>query len=124
MAKCDEGYLCEVCGEDVGSMVDSDLYLRYVIGQVDPEVLHTSPERHLRCNPTLAQYIIDERFKPVVCDGPFDKRELDPVYVSEQEQLITRGWQRLRDLAGSNLSIEIYPLPEVAERMQKNFGDG
>jgi len=23
MARCDEGYLCEVCGEDVGSITDS-----------------------------------------------------------------------------------------------------
>ena len=51
MAKCDEGYPCEVCGEDVEDITDSDLYLRYVIGLVDPETLHTSPERHLRCNP-------------------------------------------------------------------------
>ena len=50
MAKCDEGYLCEVCGDDVGAMTDSDLYLRYVIGMLDPEVLHTTRERHQRCN--------------------------------------------------------------------------
>ena len=40
MAKCDQGYLCEVCGHDVENMTDSDLYLRYVIGQLDPEMLH------------------------------------------------------------------------------------
>lgn len=123
MAKCDEGYLCEVCGEDVGSMVDSDLYLRYVIGRVDPEVLHTLPERHLRCCPALSQYIVDEKFKPVVCDGAFDKRTLDEAFVRDEQSLVTRGWHRLRELAGSDLAIKDYPLPEVIESMRREFGD-
>ena len=42
MAKCEEGYLCDVCGGDVAEITDSDLYLRYVIGEVDPETLHTT----------------------------------------------------------------------------------
>ncbi len=122
MAKCDEGYLCEVCGEDVGNMIDSDLYLRYVIGRLDPEVLHTSPERHLRCNPALAQYIIDDKFSPIVCEGPFDKRSLDPGFVSDQQSLVTRGWRRLRELAGSDLPIKDYPLPEVQQEMRRRYG--
>ena len=118
MAKCDEGYLCEVCGEDVGSITDSDLYLRYVIGTLDPEVLHTTPERHLRCNPSLAQYVVDERFEPVVVEGPFDKRTLDPTYVREREDLVTRGWRRLRELAKDHEGpITDYPLPEVVQRL-------
>ena len=64
MAKCDEGYLCDVCGQDVAELTDSDLYLRYVIGLLDPEVLHTTKERHIRCNPTLAQYIVADDFDP------------------------------------------------------------
>ena len=32
--------------------------MRYVIGQLDPEVLHTTRERHIRCNPVLAQFIV------------------------------------------------------------------
>ena len=39
MAKCEEGYLCDVCGKDVEQLTDSDLYLRYVIGMLDPETL-------------------------------------------------------------------------------------
>jgi hypothetical protein len=113
MAKCDEGYLCDVCGRDVADLVDSDLYLRYVIGQIDPEVLHTTRERHIRCNPVLAQFIVDATFSPMVIEGPFDKRSLDPAYVAERERLITRGYQRLRELAGLNLAIIEYPLPEV-----------
>lgn len=124
MAKCDEGYLCEVCGEDVASLVDSDLYLRYVIGMVDPEVLHTSKERHLRCNPALAQFIVDERFDPVVVEGDFDKRQLDPQFVREREELVTRGWRRLRELTRLDLPIIEYPLPEVAAKIRAKSGYG
>lgn len=122
MAKCDEGYLCEVCGRDVGNMVDSDLYLRYVIGRVDPEVLHTSPERHLRCNPALAQYVVHEKFPPLACDGAFDKRLLDAQFVEQEEQLVTRGWVRLRELAQSDLPIKEYPLAEVRKAMADKYG--
>src|SRR5207253_5771351 len=57
--KCDEGYVCEVCGRDVEPITDSDLYLRYVLGEVPLERLHLQRERHIRCNPALAQYIAD-----------------------------------------------------------------
>ena len=84
MAKCDEGYLCEVCGQDVADLTDSDLYLRYVIGMLDPESLHVSRERHIRCNPALAQFIFDDDFPPVTVEGAFDKRALDPGYVRQK----------------------------------------
>ena len=60
MARCDQGYLCDVCGGDVEAIVDSDLYLRYVMGEVDPLALPTMPERHIRCNPAIAQYVVDQ----------------------------------------------------------------
>jgi len=116
MAKCDEGYLCEVCGQDVASLTESDLYLRYVIGMLDPEVLHTTPERHIRCNPALAQYIVADAFEPVVVGGAFDKRSLDAAYVNERQQLVTRGWLRLREIIGLELPILEYPLPEILAR--------
>ncbi len=119
MAKCDEGYLCEVCGEDVAEFTDSDLYLRYIVGMLDPEVLHTTLERHIRCNPTLAQYIVADDFETVVVDGPFDKRMLDAQFVRQQERLLTRGWQRLKEVAGKELKIIDYPLPEVNEAIQR-----
>ncbi len=119
MAKCDEGYLCEVCGKDVATLTDSDLYLRYVVGLLDPEVLHTTPERHILCNPSLAQYIVAKDFQPVLIEGPFDKRTLDATYVDQQEQLLTRGWQRLNQVAGQELPIIEYPLPEVLETQKK-----
>lgn len=118
MAKCDEGYRCEVCGRDVDDITESDLYLRYVIGQVDPETLHTSPERHIRCNPTLAQFIVDEEFEVVEVAGGSGKQNLDPQYVGQQQALVTRGWQRLREISGSEIAIIDYPLPEVRSRYE------
>lgn len=119
MAKCEEGYLCEVCGGDVEGITESDLYLRYVIGMLDPEVLHTSRERHIRCNPTLAQFIVDDDFEPMFIDGPFDKRTLDAGYARQQETLVTRGYRRLKELsAGKEAAIIDYPLPEVRAKME------
>ena len=123
MAKCEEGYLCDVCGKDVEAITESALYLRYVIGWVDPETLHTTPERHLRCDPTLAQFIVDEDFPPVEAAGPFDKKNLDPAFVRQRELLVTRGYRRLKELARSQgLSILDYPLPEVRWRWQREQG--
>src|SRR4051794_16315625 len=62
MAKCDEGYRCEVCGRDVEAITESDLYLRYVLGEVPLELIHRLRERHITCNPALAQYIVDPDF--------------------------------------------------------------
>src|ERR1700741_4894095 len=109
MAKCDEGYLCDVCGQDVADLVDSDLYLRYIVGLLDPEVLPPTSERHIRCNPPLAQYIVADDFEPVVVEGSFDKRQLDAAFVRDRIQLVTRGWRRLKEVAGSGLSIIEYP---------------
>ena len=85
MAVCEQGYLCEVCGGDVAEITESDLYLRYVLGEVDPETLHACPERHIRCNPTLAQFIVAEGFAPVAVEGPFAKAGLDPAFVASEE---------------------------------------
>ena len=114
MAKCDEGYLCHVCGGDVEDVTDSDLYLRYVIGKIDPELLHAEPERHILCNPTLAQFIVHERFPPVRVEDEFGKHNLDAEYVKEQERLVTAGWLRLRELIEiEEMSILEFPLAEV-----------
>ncbi|WP_153557892.1 hypothetical protein [Roseimaritima sediminicola] len=120
--RCEQGYLCEVCGLDVSGIADSDLYLRYVIGELDPEVLHTSPERHLRCNPVLAQFIRHPDFEPVNVDGPFDRRQLDAQYVADREALVTRGFVRLLEIAatGGDRDVTEYPL---AEAIRKYRGD-
>lgn len=124
MAKCEEGYLCAVCGADVEEIFDSDLYLRYVVGLLDPETLHTTRERHIRCNPVLAQFIVHEDFEPVVVEGEFDKRLLDPAYVRERESLVTRGYRRLREVAHLELPIIDYPLPEVRARIEAKSRGG
>jgi len=125
MAKCEEGYLCDICGQDVAEITDSDLYLRFVIGMLDPEVLHTTRERHIRCNPALAQFIVDQSFAPVVVQGPLDKRQLDPQFVHEREMLVTRGYGRLQELRGvSGMPITEYPLPEVVAKLRTQAGEG
>ena len=119
--RCEQGYLCEICGQDVGEIAESDLYLRYVIGELDPEVLHTTRERHLRCNPALAQFIVDPAFEPVAMTGAFDKRQLDADFVREREALVTRGWRRLVEIhtLSRETPIQEYPLLEVRERLKK-----
>ena len=124
MAKCEEGYLCSVCGGDVEAITDSDLYLRFVIGMLDPETLHTSRERHIRCNPVLAQFIVDEAFEPVAVEGEFDKRRLDPNYVREQETLVTRGYRRLREPRTSTCRSSTTPCPKSASVWSGRRGGG
>lgn len=118
MALCEQGYLCDVCGREVETIDESDLYLRYVLGEVDPETLHVSRERHLRCNPTLAQFIVAEGFEPVVVEGFFAKSQLDPGFVTSEEARVTGAYLRLLELPGSGLPLTEYPPPEVRARWQ------
>lgn len=115
MAKCDEGYRCCVCGGDVARLTDSELYLRFVIGEVDPEVLHTSPERHIRCNPVLAQFIDHPDFEPITVEGDFSRERLDAEYASQRADLLTRGYARLIEIADGDADGDVtaYPLPEA-----------
>ena len=110
MAKCDEGYLCEVCGRDVATIPESDLYLRFVLGEVPLERLHLLPERHIACNPALSQYIVDTAFPPVTCGGPFGKQAMDLEYVRGEEVRVTRGWRRLQAIPTLGLAVPEYPL--------------
>ena len=57
-----------------------------------------------------AQFIVDPGFDPVVVEGPFDKRLLDPADVAAREDLLTRGWRRLQEVRGLGLPISDYPL--------------
>ena len=122
MAKCDEGYRCEVCGEDVTSILESDLYLRYVIGELDPEVLHTTAERHIRCNPVLAQFIRHQDFDAVVIEGDLSWARLDADFVEARTRLVTRGYERLREIAASDGDRDVtsYPLPEAIAKYRGN----
>ncbi|MCZ2342666.1 MAG: hypothetical protein LC104_12880 [Bacteroidales bacterium] len=110
MARCDEGYRCEVCGQDVEQITDSDLYLRYILDEIPLEFLHRAAERHIRCNPVLAQYIRHERFEPVTLEGPFGKQQFDPAFRVAEEQRVTQGWLRLQAIPRLGLSVAEYPL--------------
>ena len=110
MAKCDEGYRCEVCGRDVEAITESDLYLRFVLGEVPLEMLHRQRERHIACNPALAQYIADPAIGPIPCDGPFAKEHLDADFVLEEQARVTRGWRRLQAIPTLGLTLAEYPL--------------
>ncbi len=115
MARCDEGYRCEVCGRDVEAITDSDLYLRYVLGEVPLEQLHLQRERHIRCNPALAQFIVDAAFDSVICSNAFGKADLDPSYVEQEQKRVTRAWRRLQAIPSLGLSIAEYPLSVTAD---------
>ena len=110
--RCEVGSRCEVGGKGVGDIIDRHRCLRYVVGMLDPELLHLAPERHIRCNPVLAQFIVDENFKPVRVEGDFGKLLLDPEMVRQRERAVTLAWRRLADIQQSeNMSILDYPLP-------------
>ncbi len=96
-------------------LTDSELYLRYIIGEIDPEVLHTTPERHLRCVPALAQFIVDPGFARVSIGGDFDCRQLDREFVEQRCELVSRGYRRLAELEslGGDVDVTTYPLAEV-----------
>ena len=113
MVRCEQGYLCDVCGQDVEQISDSDLYLRYILGEVSPLALPNISERHIRCNPAMAQYIVDAAFSPVQCEGIFAKAQLDPAFVAAEEARVTRGWRRLQEIPALGIPITEYPLPEV-----------
>lgn len=119
MVACERGYLCDVCGEEVEQITESDLYLRYVLGEVHPLALPRTPERHVRCNPATAQYVVDPAFEPVKCEGIFAKELLDPAFVREEEQRVTRGWRRLQEIPRLGIAIPEYPLPEVLEKWRR-----
>ena len=119
MVACEQGYLCDVCGKDVEAITDSDLYLRYIMGEVSPLALPTMRERHIRCNPAMAQFIVDQRFQPVLCEGPFGKEHLDSAYVAAEEARVTKAWQRLQELPTLGLPLTEYPLPEVRATWRK-----
>lgn len=112
MARCEQGYLCEVCGNEVIDITDSDLYLRFILREVDARELLASPERHLRCNPTLTQFIVAEDFESIVVEGPFAKENLDPHDVQIREQRVTRAWDRLQQIPTMGIPISEYPLEE------------
>lgn len=123
MAPCDQGYLCDVCGEEVVSIRDSDLYLRFVTGQIASRELLTAQERHLKCNPIAAQFIDDPQFHSIRAEGAFSRDALDEHFVTSQVALLTRGWNRLQELAevAQTTSLADYPLAEFRRSATQNL---
>jgi hypothetical protein len=124
MARCERGYLCDVCGQEVDGIAVSDLYLRYVLGEVPLAQLHVSPERHIRCNPAMAQFIVDPGFAPAGCEGPFAKQFLDREFVARQEHRVTRGWRRLQELPALGLPLVDYPLSDAIPSEARSVDHG
>lgn len=119
MAKCEEGYLCEVCGKDVENLRDSGLYLQFILGWIDPETLHTRREIHIHCLPSLAQFIDHAQFPQSDAVSPeFDRQSLDKQFVLQRTEQVTRAYRRLRELDSmpQRPAVIEYLLPEVAER--------
>jgi len=111
MSDCDEGYNCDRCGEYVENIRESELYLRYVLGAVPLDELPREPERHIRCAPEFAQFIVADGFEPVACDEPgLDKGKLPPEVRKRQEAIFTLAWRRLQELAESGVPVDRYPL--------------
>ena len=108
----------------MGEITESDLYLRFVLGEVPPEKLHLLPECHIRCNPSLAQYVVDPAFPPVLCEGAFAKNFMDAAFVAEEEARVTRGWRRLQEVPTLGVPIIEYPLPEVRESLRQDAAAG
>ena len=111
MARCDAGYFCYQCGEYVEDITESELYLRYVLGEIPYERLRKLPDGHIRCEASLAQFIVDPGFEPVEEEREYlDKRRMDPAEVARREERVTRGWRRLQEIPSLELAIEEYPL--------------
>lgn len=115
MAKCDNGYLCEVCGKNVNRIQDSDLYLRYLLGEVTSDRLHLEKEVHIRCNPERAQYIDHPGFEEVVLEGPFSKNNLDSSFVMKEQARVSAAYQRLQKLKAMGIGILDYPAADQSE---------
>jgi len=112
MAACDEGYPCQTCGQPVKNIVDSALYLHFVLGDVQVHQLFNHPERHLHCEPELAQYIVHEKFEAPEVTGEQDKRRLSDEERMVREERITAAWVRLREVRQLGIPITEYPLVE------------
>ena len=114
MAECDASYYCRICGEYVEDITESEIYLRFVLGEVAPERLFDEAEAHLACATELSQYIVDPGFPPVAEVRPeFDKRRLDPAQVAAREDKFTRAWRRLQRIPGSGWKLADYLLEDA-----------
>ncbi len=113
MARCDRGYLCSVCHEPVDTLPESELYLRYVLGEIRADWLQAMPDRHIRCNPEIAQYIEHPDFPPITDEDPLtDRRRLSPADASARTARVSRAYRRLLEIPELGVPIPDMPLTE------------
>jgi hypothetical protein len=91
-------------------------YIQSSYALEETELLHLSPECHLACNPTLSQFIDDERFsKAVQAPEGFRIVDLDPRYVELRISLVSQGYRRLWEIRKERSrfpTIQAYPLDQ------------
>ncbi len=103
MAHCETGYFCRICGEYVEDITDSELYLRFVLGEVVLEELFYEADAHITCVPELAGLIDEQRFAPY--------RHRAAATGARPAERVTRAWQRLQEIPSLGIDIPDYPLP-------------
>jgi hypothetical protein len=108
VARCDEGYLCNVCGLPADTLPESLLYLRYILGEVTVEVLGQAQETHIRCCPAIAQYIVHPAFEPVVCTDVFARQHFPLDFQTSEETRITAAWATLYEAGEKGFSLLSY----------------
>ena len=111
MARCDEGYPCSRCGQPVKNLLESALYVRYVLGEYEIHELFTAPDCHLHCDYELARFIRHEKFTPPEKPVGFEVPPLTEAERLDREQQVTAAWVRLREAIHQGLPITAYPLP-------------
>jgi hypothetical protein len=115
MARCDSGYFCRVCGRYVDDVTVSALYLRYVLREASFQDLFTAPDSHIWCEPELARFITDPRYRTEV-------DELRRTEVAEAENAGSA-----QPLAEEDLATESRDAPlrtEVDSRRTEVEGEG
>jgi hypothetical protein len=87
---------CDKCGRPVAYHEDATVLLAKVEGR--SELVLSFSARHIRCDPSRAQYIVDPKFKPPVIDPrpEHDKRNKDPMVVSFTESVFTTAWYEMQ----------------------------
>ena len=106
-----------VCHEPVDTMPESELYLRYVLGEFPAERLQAMPDRHLRCNPEIGQFVENADFPSMTDDDPLtDRRRMDPAAARARADLVTRAWLRLREIPALGLALAEMPLAHDPQR--------
>ena len=86
MAALRRSYLCEVCGQDVAVVTDSDLYLRYVLARCHWNACTASRSGTWAATRPPPSTFVDAAFSLVSVPGDFGKASLDPAFVGPKRR--------------------------------------